>query len=59
MNWHEVLLELIIVFVAILGLAAHFGILRKKFRVNMFLYYTNLSNLLVFLHFLTSSQFSY
>jgi hypothetical protein len=59
MNWHEVLLELIIVFVAILGLATHSGILRKKFRVNMFLYYTNLSNLLVFLYFLTSSKFSH
>lgn len=51
MNGYEVWFEGFIVFTAIIGLITHSGILKKKFRVNLFLYYTNLSNLLVLLFF--------
>lgn len=51
MNRYEMLFELIIIFISIFGLITHSGIFKGQFRTNMFLYYTNISNLLVLLYF--------
>ncbi len=51
MNTIKTLCELIIAVVSGYGLLHHSGLLEGKFRRDMFIYYTNLSNLAVFLYF--------